>query len=321
MAIDTAIIGLGIMGQRMLTQMMRHPAYRVCAFWDPDPDACGAARKIAPDVELAVSAGEAMARAGLVYLACPPVPRKAYALAAAAQGRAVFLEKPLGVDIGQSRDLEARLTASGVPAAVNFTQAAGTALQGTSEAAQNGDLGVLAGADIIVTYANWPRAWQASADWLRFRDEGGMTREVISHFLFFSERILGPLDLVWAQTDYPRDPALCETHVAARLVNAEGVPVSLLGSVGGAQPDRQELTIKGSTSSRRISDFYREAQSGGGAFEPVGSEPEDPRAASLGAQLDDLVLLVDGKPNRLATVAEALRVQILIERILAGAAR
>ena len=36
------------------------------------------------------------------------------------------------------------------------------------------------------------------------------------------------------------------------------------------------------------------------------------------AQLDDLVLLTQGKPNRLATPAEALRVQILVEGILQG---
>jgi predicted dehydrogenase len=320
MAIKTAIIGLGIMGQRMAAQMMLHADYSVCTLWDPDLKACRAAQEIAHEATIAASAEEAMARADLVYLACPPVPRKAYALAAAAQGKAVFLEKPLGIDIDESRDLATRLAESGVPAAVNFTQAAGAALQSTSDAAKDGTLGALAGVDIIVTYAHWPRAWQASADWLRFRDEGGMTREVISHFLFFSERILGPLELVWGRADYPHDEALCETHVAARLVNAEGVPVTIMGSVGGAQPDRQEVTIKGSKSSRRISDFYRDAVSTGGDFEPMRPDPKDPRATSLGAQLDDLALLIAGKPSRLATVPEALRVQILIERILAGEA-
>ena len=84
-----------------------------------------------------------------------------------------------------------------------------------------------------------------------------------------------------------------------------------MGSVGGAQPDRQEVTVKGSKTSRRISEFSRDAASDGGAFTPVAPEPADPRAASLKAQLDDLALLIEGKPNRLATPAEALRVQIL----------
>jgi hypothetical protein len=94
-----------------------------------------------------------------------------------------------------------------------------------------------------------------------------------------------------------------------------------MGSVGGAQPDRQELTIKGSQTSRRVTEFYRDATSSGDTFTPVAADPAEPRATSLKAQLDDLLLLIAGKPNRLATVEEALRVQILIEGILVGKGR
>ena len=80
-------------------------------------------------------------------------------------------------------------------------------------------MGDLLGVDIVVTYPDWPRLWQRDADWLRFRAEGGMTREVISHFLFFSERVLGPLSLLSAHTTYPKDSSLCETAVLARLAS------------------------------------------------------------------------------------------------------
>lgn len=145
-----------------------------------------------------------------------------------------------------------------------------------------------------------------------------MTREVISHFLFFSERILGPLSVVWARPSYPRDPVLCETHLLARLETADGRPVTIMASVGGAQPDRQELTVKGTLASRRINDFYVDTMSDGGAFVQLGETPSDPRAVSLKAQLDDLLLCMAGKPNRLATPHEALRVQVLVETMLSG---
>lgn len=315
----TAIVGLGIMGRRMLERMQAHPAFEPVALWDPDGAACEAALEMAPGARIAANAEEAMAEAALVYLACPPVPRSAYALRAARAGRAVFLEKPLGVDIAESEALVAGLASAGVPAAVNFTQAAGAALTGVSEAARNGALGDVLGVDIVVTYAHWPRAWQVSADWLRYRAEGGMTREVISHFLFFSERILGPLRVVWARPAYPEDPARCETHMLARLEAADGRPVTVMASVGGAQPDRQELTVKGAKASRRVTDFYVDAMSDGGPFAEVAARPEDPRAVSLAAQLDDLDLCLRGAPNRLATPDEALRVQRLVEAMLAGA--
>ena len=96
------------------------------------------------------------------------------------------------------------------------------------------------------------------------------------------------------------------------------VPVSILGSVGGAQPDRQEVTVKGAKASRRISEFSIDTVSTGEDFAPTSDVPADTRATSLKAQLDDMALLMAGKTSRLATPEEALRVQELIEGILAN---
>jgi predicted dehydrogenase len=317
MAIKTAIIGLGIMGRRMLEHMNLHPQFAPDFIWDPDAAACQQAQTMVPNAKVMENAEAAIMAADLVYLACPPFPRKTYALLAAEKGAAVFLEKPLGVDVAASRDLVDQLEKSGVPAAVNFVQAAGDPLRNVINAAETGNMGTLQGADIVVTYANWPRQWQKAADWLRYRDEGGATREVISHFLFFAERVLGPLQIIWARPTYPGDPKLCETHLAARLETANGQPVTIMLSVGGAQPDRQELTIKGSASSHRISEFVHEATSDGGPFISVPADMSDPRATSLKAQLDEFAKLMAGQPSRLATPREALSVQILIEGILA----
>ena len=316
MTIKVAIIGLGIMGRRMLKHMRLHENYQPDYLWDPDENSCQEAIKQDSISQIMNSANHAIQAADLVYLACPPVVRKAYALEAAASGKALFLEKPFGINIEDSKDLIKQLEGYDIPVAVNFTQAAGVALTDLLKVKNRGDMGVLLGVDIVVTYPAWPRQWQREADWLRFRIEGGMTREVISHFLFFSERVLGPLKVIWAKTTFPEDASLCETDVLARLETIEGHPVNILASVGGVQPDRQEFTVKGSIKSRRISEFYKDAESDGEEFIPLRKEPEDPRAISLKGQLDDLSLNIKGLPNRLATINEALRVQILVEDIL-----
>ncbi len=314
-----AVIGLGIMGRRLLGNLRNHVAFEPVAVWDPSEEACRKAQEEAPDVPVMRSAEEAMAAAEVVYLACPPVPRKAYALDAAAAGKAVFLEKPLGIDVAESRDLVQRLEQACVPAAVNFTQAAGRALSEVQRAKKAREMGLLQGVDIVVTYPAWPRAWQVDADWLRFRNEGGFTREVISHFVFFSERVIGPTKLISAHPSYPSDPSLCETHVLARLENADGVPVTILGSVGGAQPDRQEVTVKGSERSYRISEFYQLWSSEGEDFKEVLQRPADPRRDSLQRQLNELDNCLNGDSHVLATPQEALSVQEKIEGILASA--
>jgi predicted dehydrogenase len=87
MAIKVAIIGLGIMGRRMLEHMDRHAAFQPIAVWDPDPAACAAAIQMAPDTRLASSADDALGDADMVYLACPPRPRKQTALTASRRGK------------------------------------------------------------------------------------------------------------------------------------------------------------------------------------------------------------------------------------------
>lgn len=316
MAIKVAIIGLGIMGRRMLAHMRIHKKFEPDYLWDPDQSACQKANVIDPKSYIMDSGSEAIRKADLVYLACPPSVREPYAFEAASAGKALFLEKPFGINIEDSARLMARLKSFGVPVAVNFTQASGTALTDLLDAKKRGEMGDLLGVDIVVTYPNWPRQWQKDADWLRFRAEGGMTREVISHFLFFSERVLGPLSILSAHTTYPDDPSLCETGVLARLVSEKKQEVSILATVGGAQPDRQEVTVKGTKTSRRVTDFHRDSISEGRDFTSLREPPEDPRATSLKAQLDDLSLHLASKPNRLATMEEAFRVQTLVEGLL-----
>ena len=316
MAIKVAIIGLGIMGRRMLEHMRIHEKFEPNFLWDPDKSACQKAIEIDSEAKIMNSPEEAIDAADLVYLACPPKVRESYAIETAKKGKALFLEKPLGIDNDHSKSLINKLKGFNVPLAVNFTQAAGPALNDLIKAKSAGELGEMIGVDIIVTYPKWPREWQKEADWLRFNKEGGMTREVISHFIFFSERVLGSLELKWAKVVYPKDKLLCETDMLSRLETKDGKSVNILASVGGAQPDRQEMTIRGTKKSRRVSEFYRDYESDGGEFFPLREDPPDPRAVSLKGQLDELNKLYKKKSHRLATLDEALRVQVLIEGIL-----
>ena len=316
MTTNVAIIGLGIMGTRMLKHMRKHKEFNPKYLWDPNTIACENAIKQDSKSQIMKSADEAIENSNLVYLACPPTVREAYALKAVDMGKALFLEKPFGIDIYNSRNFIEKLKNYNVPIAVNFTQAAGIALADLLETKNNGKMGEILGVDIIVTYSSWPRQWQKEADWLRFKKEGGMTREVISHFLFFTERVVGPLKVMWAHTSYPKDPLLCETAVLAKLENKDGLPVNIFASVGGVQPDRQEFTIKGSKKSRKVAEFYKDSESVGDKFIRLREEPVDPRAISLKSQLDHLELKINNRPNSLATIDEAFRVQKLVEEIL-----
>ena len=314
-----AIIGLGIMGRRMLENVMQHPKFELSGVWDPSDDAVAKTRLILPNAPVAQSAHDAMLGADVVYLACPPGPRKTYALEAAANGQGVFMEKPLGTDNAQSRDLLKQLEKARLPSVVNFTQAASRGFEELTRAIHAGEVGELLGIDIVVNYPAWPRAWQKEADWLRYRHEGGYTREVISHFLFLAGRYLGPLTLQHALPRYPQDPSLCELDMLARLTTADGRPITVMATTGGMQPDRQEVTVRGSRMNYQFREFFQLWCSDGSAWqEAVDWSQEDARSSALQRQLNEVDLWLRGQSHKLATAQEALAVQELVEAMLLG---
>jgi len=316
---NAAIIGLGIMGGRMIGQMAAHASFGFSGAWDPSDEACSAAQSIVPGLIIAADARSLIndPATDLVYIACPPAWHKEYAVMAMEAGKPVYCEKPLGVDIADSRDFVARLEDSNTSNIINFAQASARAIEITDQRLQNGDLGDISGVDVIVHFARWPRDWQADADWLRYRDQGGYTREVFSHFIYLVERFFGPAELVDAAPVYQADPALCETHVTATLKCGE-VPVKLLGSSGGAGPDRVEMTIHGSKLSHRLHDWFELQTSDGGAWQQQLEEHGDLRGDSFRRQLDAVARWMAGDDHTLASAADALSVQVLVEGILAG---
>ncbi len=313
-----AVIGLGIMGRRMITNMASHDRFRFTGAWDPSAPACEQAVAIAPD--LAITGGaETLIRddaTDVVYIACPPAWHREHAETAIAAGKAVYCEKPLGVDVADSAELVARMTETATPNIVNFAQASSRAVALTEERIKAGALGEIVGADIIVHFSRWPRDWQADADWLRFREQGGYTREVLSHFLYLTERLLGPAELIGSMPVYQDDPALYETHILAML-DANGVPVIVHGSSGGRGPDRIEMTLRGSDRSHRLHDWFELRTSDGGDWRQELSEFGDLRADGFKRQLDSVAAWLDGKPHVMPSAHDALSVQKLVEAMLA----
>ena len=316
--LKVGVIGLGIMGRRMVTNLIKHPRFSDPCAWDPAAAACANAAAENPGLGIVDDADKVIAAADLVYIATPPLWHRDYAQRAITAGKPVYCEKPLGVDVADSRALVKALEDSNTPNIVNFIQAASRAVSLTKERIDSGALGQIMGADIIVHFSRWPRDWQADADWLRFRDQGGYTREVLSHFLFLTRRLLGPPALIMACPVYQDDPALCETHIAATL-DCNGAPVSVLGSSGGAGPDRVEMTIWGSQRSHRLHDWFDLQSSDGGAWRQEFPEVEDTRGEAFGLQLDNVAAWFDGHGHVLPSARDALEVQMLIEAMLAGA--
>jgi predicted dehydrogenase len=170
-----------------------------------------------------------------------------------------------------------------------------------------------------VRFHEWPRAWQAGATWLSRADQGGFTREVLSHFVYLAHRLFGgEVALRGATVAHPPSPAgAAETAVAA-VLDCAGVPATVSGTVGGAAPDRIEARFVGARAELVLADWYRldvvDADAPQGR--PMPGLPEDPRTAAYRRQLAQLHAMLSGDPHTLPGFADALAVQRRIEAML-----
>jgi predicted dehydrogenase len=312
------IIGLGVMGQRMLTNMHQYQGFEALAAWDPSEDARRLTAERYPGVRIAHDAADAIGdrRTTAVYVASPPTAHEPHAVAAIEAGKAVWCEKPLGVDIATSERLVATAQAAGVVNMVNFSLASATATREVERCLGEGALGELAGIDIRIHFSKWPREWQlGAASWLSYRAEGGFTREVVSHWIYLTERLFGPLRLLHHAARYPAGD-LAESHVHAGLETRDAVPVSVAGSIGGAGPDLVEYTIWGSRASYRIHDWNRLRSASGAEWRDELSDIPDPREAGYQLQLANAAQAAAGQPHSMPDFRQALSVQRLIEAML-----
>lgn len=318
--VGLGIIGYGIMGERLLRAAVAHAgsAVTVTGVWDPSPAAMARLAEAFPQTPRPDGVGALVADCDCVYVAAPPAAHLDHARAALSAGKALFVEKPLAIDVDQARAFVRDAEAAGMRAAVNFPFASSPAVDRLEAWMADGTLGHLNEADIEVGFSAWPRPWQEdAAAWLDRRLQGGFTREVLSHFLFLALRLVGPATLGPASVRYPVDGA-SERAVAAAL-SCGSVPLRVRGLVGATDaPDTNAFTLHGATGAVRLRDWSIAERLVDGAWrEAEGAMPQaQARPIALARQLDKVAAMTRGAPHDLATLREALTVQELVESIL-----
>ncbi|WP_428679496.1 Gfo/Idh/MocA family protein [Reyranella sp.] len=319
-SVAIGIIGAGIMGERLLNAILQQdPALiRACGIWDPSPDAMRRMERTFPDVPRLPDAAAVTAASECVYVASPPASHLGHARAALAAGKNFFGEKPLSVDVTDARAFVAE---AGNRGAVNFPFASSFAVAALRDWLGKGEIGTPRRIDIEVGFRIWPRPWQADAvAWLDRPQQGGFTREVVSHFLFLARRLVGPLHGLSGQASFP-EAGKSERHIAATL-RAGDLPVTLSGAVGAMTKDDHNVwTLEGDRGAVRLCDWsIAERRLPDGSWQPAPDAMPNERARPLALkrQLEGVARLARGEAHHLATLEEALNVQEIVEGILAG---
>jgi len=321
--IALGIVGFGIMGERLLRAALASDsvALRISGVWDPSPAALTRLRGIAAQVPVLDSPDAVVAASDCLYVASPPAFHLEHARRAFGAGKAAFLEKPLAVSREEAHAFVAEAERGGARGAVNFPMASSPAVAQLAAWRDLGAVGTPRSLCITAAFATWPRSWQRdAASWLDHPEQGGFTREVLSHFLFLTRRQCGPMVLEAARATFAA-PGASETAIAARLT-AGGLPVSLSGGVGTAlQDDHNAWVLEGSAGAIRLRDWSfaeRHMPDGTWAAAPDALPNEKMRPLVLQRQLEGVVRLSRGETHHLATLREALEVQEIVEGILAA---
>lgn len=310
-------IGLGSIGQRMLRNAAIHDRVAPAVAWDPQDQRLAAAAAAHDGLRAAADAAALIddAAIDLVYIASPPLSHAAHARAALDAGKAVLCEKPLGIDLAASRDLVAHAQKSALPNAVNFIYASAQAASALSQALQRGELGDVYGVEVQLHLPHWAETRFAEAPWLRASDQGGFVREVLSHYVYLTEKLFGPASLRYAQTRAPDDGGQAVSHLIAEL-DCDGLPVFIQGTTLGAGADVLDFTVWGERRSYRVRDLYKLQRSDGDDWHDAFDPGADPPADVYRRQYDNVAAMLDGAPHGMPDFAAGLSVQTLIEAML-----
>lgn len=323
--LSIGVIGLGVMGQRMLARLAGHARLRVTRIWDANPEVLAATLAQFPLLRAADSAQALIQEPGLhgLYIATPPGPHIELSEQAFDAGLAVLCEKPLSTDVAAARRCIARIEQERRRAAVNFSLASSAGLASLQLAfglASRQPLGPLQEVQIELAFAQWPRPWQRGAgSWLSERAEGGFTREVLSHFIFVLQRVLGPAQVLESRVDYPGDGRGAETALHARL-SAGGVTVQVQARVGGEVADYNRMLWRASEGEIELRDWFGITQQRQGELSRSLGDAEALRMSGMTDQLAHWAAMLEGRSHSLPGYAEALAVQQTIEALLAGKA-
>lgn len=317
--LNVGIIGLGGMGQMMLADMLKHDKFTVSVAWDRNDEACEVVRTQNPGIRIASDANDLIddEAIGLLYVATPPNTHREYFLAAIEAGVPMLCEKPFGVDVAESRDLLERIESSGLPNVINFNHGNALGSNHIEKRLREGEIGKVAGVDVFIHLTHWPRDFQRTATWLAGREQGGFTREMLSHWLYLTRRLFGEGTISRAHVTYPDDGTTAETSLVAEL-EFGGVPLFIKAAIGGAGPVGTEYTVWGSKKSYRLSSGSRVSSSDGGDWAEEFTDIEDIGGGDRQRNLDGVVAHLTGAPSAMPVAADGFAVQELIEAILAS---
>lgn len=242
--ITIGIVGAGIVGERIIKQMLQETGIEIRGLYDEQPDRLAALEK---EYKIPVYESlEALLHADIdwLYIGTPPAFHAEIAIKAARTGVNILCEKPLAHNAAAGEQMALAANQNRIHTAMHFPLMYSPAVHEMVRRIRNKSIGKIVRIELQTFFPDWPRPWQQNP-WIASRSQGGFVREVFPHYLQLINRIFGGLTIQSHQITYPEQQELCETGIIAHGHSAGAIPLLLTGISGTGQKELLEFKVYG----------------------------------------------------------------------------
>ena len=305
-----ALIGTGVVGERIINQILAHPNCEIVSVFDENKTRL---MEISTKYQLPVAGtlDELLeSKPNWVYIGTPPVSHAPLAEQIAAYGLNILSEKPLAHDTQDGMLMVRVATEANVQTAMHFPLMYSPVVHSLQHAINTASLGEIIRIELHTYFPHWPRKWQQNP-WIGTREQGGFIREVFPHYLQLIYRLFGHFTISSHETTYPEDENLCETGVSALAKTESGIPIVLNGLSGIGQEERLEFKVFGTEKVMTIRNWSELWISE--VDQVAVHEIPDNKPMSL---IDACHGVINGKESLIVSFEEGVKVQEWIDQLL-----
>lgn len=311
---NIGIIGAGVVAERIINAVKAHPRAKIKGIYDINIDrlkeiknkygieSVGSYNELLEDKEIEI-----------IYLAVPPKYHYPIALDIFNAGKHFICEKPLANSTEEAKSMYALSEKDNIVTAMNFPTMYTKAFKKMESLIKEDFIGDLVRVEFQGYFTQWPRFWQQN-NWIATREQGGFTREVITHYIQIIQRLFEDIEDIVSFIEYPKDPNKSETSLIAKgKVNDIPVLINAVADIGM----EEELSFKifGSKGTIFLKN-WRELwiSNEKGCMERFVIE----ETSNLVELLDNVFKAIDGEKSNIVNFHEGYRTHRVIESLLSG---
>ncbi|MBP2240946.1 putative dehydrogenase [Cytobacillus eiseniae] len=224
------IIGLGAIGQRLISQFKNHSEVEIVAVCDQLETLAKESANALGGIPFYTEPTSLIDHplVDLVYVAIPPKYHHPIVMEVLYAKKHVLCEKPLANSLEEANEMAQTAKDVGVVHAMNFPLNYGQAAAKFAELINQQYIGKLRRIHLTMNFPEWPRTWQKN-NWVGGREQGGFVLEVGVHFIQQILKLFGDIKNIRTRLELPDNPEECETGIIATAELTDGTPILIEG--------------------------------------------------------------------------------------------